>query len=256
MWGGAGRCGELALEQHLGRAMRVLHRVLHRRGAEGGPQAVGSAAAAGRRRSAVAALRGLLVPWASAGRWGEASPSARRRGSGGGRRGRGGRGAAGGEGAGGRPVPARVVAASAATSDTLGHSRTLSGALSATMKCVFFSRARYTLPNLPLPSGLPISKSCSDHFRRSSPSAPASAFADAPPDTSICASLFVTSPSSGMAPVNPRAVRACETGRARTRERGRRARARRGAGGVARRADAHRLFELPTSMSSADSEYH
>ena len=99
----------------------------------------------------------------------------------------------------------------------------LKSTLSATMKCAF-SRARYTLPNLPLPSGLPISKSRSDHFCRSSP-APASAFADAPPDTSICASLFVTSPSSGMAPVNPRAVRACEMGRARTRERGRGARA-------------------------------
>ena len=35
------------------------------------------------------------------------------------------------------------------------------------MKCDFFSRARYTLPNLPLPSGLPMSKSLNDHLRTS-----------------------------------------------------------------------------------------
>eukprot|EP00955_Chlamydomonas_euryale_P094799 364892-Chlamydomonas_euryale.AAC.9 len=45
------------------------------------------------------------------------------------------------------------------------------------MKWLFFSRARYTLPNLPLPSGLPISKSDSVHdcFDAAAAGLPASA---------------------------------------------------------------------------------
>lgn len=38
-------------------------------------------------------------------------------------------------------------------------------ALSATINMLFFSRARYTFPNLPRPSGLPMSKSVSCHRR-------------------------------------------------------------------------------------------
>ena len=41
----------------------------------------------------------------------------------------------------------------------------LKSTLSATIKCVLRSRARYTLPNLPLPSGRPMSKSFSCHCR-------------------------------------------------------------------------------------------